>query len=65
MSDEEFPNPEDAAVYDGCEIECADDEILLVNPRNGGSWNCAPGASQVDSKIVLCPGKFNTGKILI
>ena len=61
MSAEEFPDPADALVYDGCEIKCADDEILLADPRNGGSWNCAPASAQTDSKILLCPGKFNTG----
>ena len=63
MSPEEFPTPEDAEMYDGCEIKCADDEILLADPRNGGSWNCAPTSVQTNSKIVLCPGKFNTGLI--
>ena len=63
MSPEEFPTPEDAKMFDGCEIKCADDEILLADPRNGGSWNCAPTSVQTNSKIVLCPGKFNTGLI--
>ena len=63
MSPDEFPNAEDAILYDGCEIKCAEDEILLADPRNGGSWNCAPTSAETDSKIVLCPGKFNTGWI--
>ena len=65
MSDEEFPNPDDAKLYEGCEIKCNEDEILLADPRQG-TWSCAPtSAYAADPKIVLCPGKFNTGSAVV
>ena len=61
MDDDRWHNPEDAAMYDGCEIECASNEILLVDPRNGGKWDCIP---KLGPMPLICPGKFNTGSIL-
>ena len=58
MADDEFDNPDDAAKYDGCEIECEDNEILMVDPRNGGDWQCIP---RLGPMPLVCPGKFNTG----
>merc|ERR1719431_2222614 len=46
--------------YDGCEIECQPDQVLVVDPRNSGSWSCK---TVTDNNAVLgsaCPGKFNT-----
>ena len=60
MDDAAFHNPEDAAMYDGCEIECASNEILLVDPRNGGRWDCI---LKLGPMPLVCPGKFNTGSI--
>ena len=58
MQDYEFPSMEDAIKYDGCEIECNDDEILLVDPRNGGDWQCIP---RLGPMPLICPGGFHTG----
>lgn len=46
--------------YDGCEIMCQPDQVLVVDPRNSGSWSCK---TVTDNSAVLggvCPGKFNT-----
>ena len=59
MDDDEFPSTGEAAMYEGCEIECLETEILLVDPRNGGSWNCVP---RLGPMPLICPGKFNTGE---
>merc|ERR1712059_58937 len=45
-------------VRQGCDIECDEDEILVVDPHNGGSWGCH--ATNPNSRPLLCPGKFNT-----
>ena len=45
--------------FPGCAIECADDEILIVDPRNGGNWECTK-LSDISS-VEFCPGKFHTG----
>ena len=58
MQDYEFPSMEDAIKYDGCEIECNDNEILLVDPRNGGDWQCIP---RLGPMPLICPGGFHTG----
>ena len=60
MNDEDFENAGDAEIYDGCEIECASNEILLVDPRNGGRWDCIP---KLGPMPLICPGGFNTGEI--
>jgi len=44
--------------YQGCEIECAEDEILVVDPHNGGSWGCHK--TNENSRPLICPGRFNT-----
>merc|ERR1719189_3283334 len=44
--------------YQGCEIECADDEILVVDPHNGGSWECHK--TNENTRPLICPGRFNT-----
>ena len=62
MDDAEFPTPEDAAMYEGCEIECQSNEILMVDPRNGGSWDCIP---RLGPMPLICPGKFNTGDLFL
>ena len=43
---------------DGCLIECTEGHFLLVDPRNGGSWQCVEENPNIGS---ICPGKFNTG----
>jgi len=50
----------DGNVYDGCEISCAMDEILVVDPHPPGSWKCEPNLVNDVSRPLLCPGKFNT-----
>merc|ERR1712228_605271 len=42
----------------GCEIECAADEILVVDPHNGGSWECHK--TNENTRPLICPGRFNT-----
>merc|ERR1712241_1112340 len=42
---------------DGCLIECTEGHFLLVDPRNGGSWQCVEENPNIGS---ICPGKFNT-----
>jgi len=42
----------------GCEIECADDEILVVDPHNGGGWECHK--TNENTRPLICPGKFMT-----
>ena len=44
---------------DGCLIECTEGHFLLVDPRNGGSWQCVEENPNTGS---ICPGNFNTGK---
>jgi hypothetical protein len=44
--------------YQGCEIECAEDEILVVDPHNGGSWSCHK--TNENTRPLICPGRFNT-----
>jgi len=54
LNEQQFPG------YDGCEISCQADEVLIVDPRNSGSWACKKVS---DNSAVLgsaCPGKFNT-----
>merc|ERR1712212_2025 len=46
--------------YQGCEITCREDEILLVDPHNGGSWECMANMVNEESRPFLCPGKFDT-----
>ena len=48
-------------MFPGCAIECADDEILIVDPRNAGSWECKKKADLPNNAIQICPGKFHTG----
>ena len=48
--------------FPGCAIECADDEILVVDPRNAGSWQCRKEAD-MNGLGVICPGKFHTGSL--
>ena len=43
---------------DGCLLECAEDEFLLADPRNGGSWSCIKQNPNVGN---FCPGAFHTG----
>merc|ERR1719232_265278 len=47
----------DQGDVDGCLLECAEDEILLADPRNGGSWQCIKQNPGVGT---FCPGAFNT-----
>jgi len=42
----------------GCEIECAEDEILVVDPHNGGGWECHK--TNENTRPLICPGKFMT-----
>jgi len=42
----------------GCEIECAEDEILVVDPHNGGSWECHK--TNENTRPLICPGRFMT-----
>merc|ERR1719189_3123500 len=44
--------------YEGCEIECREDEVLVVDPHNGGNWECRP--TNPNTRPLICPGKFNT-----
>merc|ERR1719178_659692 len=44
--------------FQGCEIECAPDEILVVDPHNGGSWECHK--TNENTRPLICPGRFNT-----
>ena len=57
MEDDEFDSEEEARKYDGCAIECAEDETLFVDPRLGGSWRCN---KRIGPMPMWCPGKFNT-----
>merc|ERR1711935_1078349 len=41
--------------YEGCDIRCQDWQVLVVDPRNAGSWKC-----QNALLINVCPGAFNT-----
>jgi len=45
--------------FPGCAIECETDEILIVDPRNGGSWECKNKAD-MNGLGAICPGKFHT-----
>ena len=49
-------NPEEV---DGCELVCAEDEILIADPREK-TWYCLPNDGV---KPMKCPGGFKTGKI--
>ena len=55
MFPEDVTNPEQ---YDGCELECGDDEILIADTRYGGSWYCL---KRIGPMPMICPGGFNTG----
>ena len=44
---------------EGCEIQCLDTQILKVDPRSPGSWECV---SKDDARAPICPGAFHTGK---
>ena len=47
---------------DGCMIECLPGDILLVDPRNAGSWRCiSQDEANTGVAPIMCPGKFNTG----
>ena len=50
--------------FPGCAIECATDEILIVDPRNGGSWECKNKA-YMNGLGAICPGKFHTGNLIL
>jgi len=54
LSEEQFPG------YDGCEIMCAEDQVLIVDPRNGGGWSCQDISENQAVLGGICPGKFNT-----
>jgi len=44
--------------FEGCELECGEGETLVVNPTNGGSWDCV--RTNDNSAGLMCPGAFNT-----
>jgi len=54
LDEERFPG------VDGCEIVCGEDQVLVTDPRNGGSWRCAPVSENAQVLGSICPGKFNT-----
>ena len=55
MFPEDVTNPE---LFEGCELECEDDEILIADTRYGGHWYCL---EKIGPMPMLCPGGFNTG----
>merc|ERR1711935_390199 len=46
--------------YEGCDIRCKDDEVLIVDPRNAGSWKCVKVEENQAVLGGVCPGAFNT-----
>ena len=58
MFPEDVTNPE---LFEGCELECEDDEILIADTRYGGHWYCL---KKIGPMPMLCPGGFNTGNII-
>jgi len=54
MFPDDVTNPEQ---YEGCELECADDEILIADTRYGGHWYCL---KKIGPMPMICPGGFNT-----
>ena len=51
------------ANYDGCVKECRENEVLVVDPRRG-DWNCVPLVVNATILNGICPGKFNTGRLV-
>jgi len=45
-------------VWQGCQIECAEDEVLRADPNNGGQWDCF--RTSEGSRPLTCAGKFKT-----
>ena len=58
MNNEDFPTDVDSNLYDGCAIECTENEFLFVDPRGSGSWKCI---EKLGPMPMWCPGQFNTG----
>ena len=58
MFPEDVTNPEQ---FEGCELECGDDEILIADTRYGGHWYCL---KKIGPMPMLCPGGFNTGNFI-
>merc|ERR1712059_93389 len=46
--------------YDGCEITCWEDEVLVIDPHNGIDWHCERNLVNNASRPGICPGKLNT-----
>jgi len=54
-----FPDDIINAGYDGCKQECAEEEVLVIDPIRG-DWNCVPKIANTEILNSICPGKFNT-----
>ena len=56
MDPEDIPDGESG---EGCELQCAEDEILIADPRYGdGYWYCLKNTGV---RPIKCPGEFRTG----
>ena len=59
MDPEDIP---DGETGEGCELQCAEDEILIADPRYGdGYWYCLKNTGV---RPIKCPGEFRTGSII-
>merc|ERR1712154_358474 len=51
------PDVTDGGEYEGCAVECQENEILIADPIDGGSFK---GLTKLGPMPMLCPGAFNT-----
>merc|ERR1711892_1331930 len=59
FTDGDYPDDIVNANYDGCKKECAEDEVLIIDPIRA-DWTCVPIIAGTEILNSICPGKFNT-----